>query len=239
MVMSGTCTDLEEELNQALKIQRLEQYQVIWEPGEGSILCESIGDKRIIRIHEKDPEKARHLFDNELIKICKARARREKQERARKGEQYWYERIFLKELVIKRDEFSDETFYYDAFEMLQGLAKDGNRGIYNDDGKAAGILTIMTMLYELPADIIMDEIFKGDTNPFMAVLKLLNLLDFSKFVSYDVRGNRMGKIIRYQIYLSGPSLLNELADKFRDHNDVFNFIFNHLEDPGLGIKRVQ
>ncbi len=231
--------DLEEELNQTLKRQRLEQYQAIWEPGEGSILCESIGDKKIIRIHEKDPEKARRLFSDELIKICKARARREKQERALKGEQYWYERIFLKELIIKRDEFKDETFYYDAFETLQGLAKDGNRDIYDDTRKAAIILTIMTMLYELPAEIIMDEIFKGDTNPFTAVLKLLNLLDFSKFVSYDVRGNRMGKIIRYQTYLSGPSLLIELADKFEDQKDVFSFLFNHLEDPGLGIKRVQ
>ena len=230
---------LEDELNQTLKIQRLEQYQVIWEPGEGSILCESIGDKKIIRIHEKDPEKARHLFSNELIKIVKARQRREKQERALKGEQYWYERIFLKELIIKRDRFKDETFYYDVFEMLQGLAKDGNRGIYNDDGKAATILTIMTMLYELPADIIIDEILKDDINPFTVVLKCLNLLDFSKFVSYDVRGNRMNKIIRYQTYVSGPSLLKELDDKFRDRNDIFNFIFNHLEDPGLGIKRVQ
>ena len=231
--------DLEEELNQTLKRQRLEQYQAIWEPGEGSILCESIGDKKIIRIYEKDPEKARRLFSDELIKICKARARREKQERALKGEQYWYERIFLKELVIKREGFKDENFYYDAFEILQGVAKDGNRGLYDDDRKAATILTIMTMLYELPANIIIDEILKDDKNPFMVVLKCLNLLDFSKFVSYDVRGNRMNKIIRYQTYVSGPSLLDELDDKFRDRNDIFRFIFNHLEDPKLGIKRVQ
>jgi len=237
--MSGTCTDLEEKLNQTLKRQRLDNYQVICEPGEGSILCESIGDKKIIRIYETDPEKARRLFFDELLKICKARALEKKRERKLKGEQYWYERIFLKEIVTKEERFKDQNFYYDCFEMLDGVAKDGNKGIYDDDRRIGTVLTIMTMIYGLPAEIIVDEMTKEDISPFTVVGKFLNRLDFTKFVSYDIRGNRSNKIIIYQTYVSGPSLLNELDDKLRDHDDLFSLIIDHLEDPELGIKKVQ
>ena len=154
------------------------------------------------------------------------------------GERHWSERVFLKELVFKEEKFSDEGFFYDVFSDLQKLAKDGNMGIYDDDRRAGTLLAIMTMIYELPVNIVADEFLKEDS-PFRVVGIFLKFLDFSKFVSYDVRGNRSNKIIRYQTYVSGPSLLNELADTLKDRNDVFNFIVNHFEDPGLGIKRVQ
>ena len=164
---------------------------------------------------------------------------REKAERVLKGEERWHEKIYLKELITKDEQLKDTGFFYAIHADLQNLVKDRNRNIYMENERTATLLVILGLLFGLPGDMIVNKIL-NEKGPVYAMALVIKFLDFSKFVTFDSRGDRSNHLLILQMYLSGPALFNELYKQNRDNEDLFLGLVEILHDARtLSLRRSQ